>query len=120
MRLCIFEKPRPSLLEIPPPRFSDLATDHRQEVDQETFSMEGRLDVLFNRPGVVKFPRGCNSAQRYELQIGTNSLEPFLAPTSIKTAKVAPKDSHPCRLPVIVLLSRAHDPRRELRRHGQV
>ncbi|KAK6953481.1 hypothetical protein Daesc_005786 [Daldinia eschscholtzii] len=31
------DAPPPSLLEIPPPRLSDLATDHRQEVDQEGF-----------------------------------------------------------------------------------
>ncbi|KAH8898811.1 short-chain dehydrogenase [Thozetella sp. PMI_491] len=39
---------------------------------------ESRLDVLFNNAGVMIPPQGSQTAQGYELQLGTNCVGPFL------------------------------------------
>jgi retinol dehydrogenase-12 len=58
-------------------------------------SQETRLDVLWNNAGVMIPPQGSLSVQRYELQLGTNCLGPFLftrflTPLLCETAKKAP------------------------------
>jgi retinol dehydrogenase-12 len=39
---------------------------------------ETRLDVLFNNAGVMVPPQGSTTKQGYELQLGTNCVDPFL------------------------------------------
>ncbi|GAW21732.1 hypothetical protein ANO14919_112560 [Xylariales sp. No.14919] len=71
---------------------SDLTTI---KTSADTFhAKEKRLDVLFNNAGVMFPPNGSETAQGYELQLGTNCLGPFLftqflTPTLLTTAKTA-------------------------------
>lgn len=59
---------------------------------------ETQLHLLINNAGVMMPPQGSQTAQGYELQLGTNCVGPFLftkllTPTLVGTAKTAPKDS---------------------------
>ncbi|GAP87685.1 putative short-chain dehydrogenase [Rosellinia necatrix] len=75
---------------------SDLSTI---KASAEAFlAKEERLDVLFNNAGVMFPPDGSETAQGFELQLGTNCLGPFLftqllTPILIATAKAAPEGS---------------------------
>ncbi|KAG6353550.1 hypothetical protein INS49_005512 [Diaporthe citri] len=69
----------------------------RPSVD-EFLLRESRLDVLFNNAGVLAPADGPKTEQGYELNLGTNTIGPFLftkllLPTLINTAKISPKDS---------------------------
>lgn len=61
-------------------------------------SRESRLDVLFNNAGVLASSNSSQTAQGYELNLGTNTIGTFLLtklllPTLVGTAKTSPKDS---------------------------
>jgi len=61
----------------------------------EFLSKENKLDVLFNNAGVMVPPQGSKTKQGFELQLGTNTLAPFLftkflTPVLQSTANNAP------------------------------
>ena len=61
-------------------------------------SKEDKLDVLWNNAGVMMPPQGSKTKQGYELQLGTNSVGPFLftkllTPILARTAQTAPLGS---------------------------
>lgn len=65
---------------------------------EDFMSREQRLDVLTNNAGVMTPPKGSVTAQKYELQMGTNCLGPFLftrllTPLLEKTASSNPPGS---------------------------
>jgi retinol dehydrogenase-12 len=69
-----------------------------KKTTEEFISKETRLDVLWNNAGVQISPQGSKTKQGYELQLGTNTIGPFLFTkllTSIlqATAKEAPLGS---------------------------
>ncbi|TAQ85334.1 hypothetical protein B7494_g6342 [Chlorociboria aeruginascens] len=62
---------------------------------EEFLGKEQRLDVLWNNAGVMVPPQGSKTKQGYELQLGTNTIAPFLftqllTPTLVSTAKTTP------------------------------
>jgi retinol dehydrogenase 12 len=64
---------------------------------QEFLSKEDRLDVLWNNAGVMGPVPGLKTKQGYELQLGTNTVAPFLftkllIPILMHTAKKSPQD----------------------------
>lgn len=65
---------------------------------EEFLSKENKLDILWNNAGVMIPPKGTQTKQGYELQLGTNALGPFLftkllVPTLLSTAKTAAQGS---------------------------
>ncbi|KAK2774322.1 hypothetical protein FQN53_003676 [Emmonsiellopsis sp. PD_33] len=59
---------------------------------------ERKLHVLFNNAGVMTPPQGSKTAQGYELQLGVNTVAPFLftkflTPTLLSTAKAEPPNT---------------------------
>jgi NAD(P)-dependent dehydrogenase (short-subunit alcohol dehydrogenase family) len=65
---------------------------------QTFLSKETKLHVLFNNAGVMTPPQGSKTAQGYELQLGTNTLAPFLftkllTPLIISTAASEPPNT---------------------------
>jgi retinol dehydrogenase 12 len=65
---------------------------------QDFLSKEDRLDVLWNNAGVMGPVPGVKTEQGYELQLGTNTVAPFLltkllTPMLVRTAKVSPPGS---------------------------
>jgi retinol dehydrogenase 12 len=64
----------------------------------EFLQKEERLDVLWNNAGVMIPPQGSVTKQKYELQLGTNNVAPFLftkllTPLLLETSKTAPAGS---------------------------
>lgn len=61
-------------------------------------AQERQLHVLFNNAGVMTPPAGSQTAQGYELQLGTNNIGPFLftqllTPTLVATAQQSAPDT---------------------------
>ncbi|PGG95895.1 hypothetical protein GX51_08074 [Blastomyces parvus] len=79
-----------------PLNLSDLTTI---KSSAESFlSKEDKLHVLFNNAGVMTPPKGSKTAQGYELQLGVNTIAPFLftkllTPTLVSTAKSEPPNT---------------------------
>ncbi|OJD25430.1 hypothetical protein ACJ73_03196 [Blastomyces percursus] len=79
-----------------PLNLSDLTTIKSSA--EKFLSKENKLHVLFNNAGVMTPPKGSNTAQGYELQLGVNNIGPFLftkllTPTLVSTAKTEPPDA---------------------------
>ncbi|KAH7379982.1 hypothetical protein BKA64DRAFT_240416 [Cadophora sp. MPI-SDFR-AT-0126] len=75
---------------------ADLATIKKSA--DEFMAREQRLDILWNNAAVGQPPAGSQTAQGYELQLGTNCLGPFLFthllhPILLRTAKSSPTAS---------------------------
>jgi retinol dehydrogenase 12 len=65
---------------------------------EEFLTKEDRLDVLWNNAGVMGPVPGLKTKQGYELQLGTNTVAPFLftkllTPMLVRTAKKSPAGS---------------------------
>ena len=75
-----------------PLNLEDLTTIRRSA--EEFLSKEDRLDVLWNNAGVLGPVPGLKTKQGYELQLGTNTIAPFLftkflTPILVRTAKMS-------------------------------
>ncbi|KIX04812.1 uncharacterized protein Z518_05683 [Rhinocladiella mackenziei CBS 650.93] len=76
--------------------FEDLTTIRGAAT--EFLSRETRLDVLWNNAAVLIPPKGSKTKQGFELQLGVNTLAPFLftkflTPILVQTAKISPPGS---------------------------